>query len=375
MLLIAVGSAWFFTADQPLVFKAKTTFVMRPRANIIIEDEETLRAVDTLSRRIEINTTFGKVASSKLIKNRAIERLKLSSSQRKGLGVSSRVIAGTNILEITTTASDPVLVRDFAEAVSTETIIYVRNLYDVFQLEPLDEPEVPKKPIQTNQGFYLVMGGILGLVLGIGLAFLVDYLQTPLPEPLAFNIIDGETGLYNRAYFMLRLRQEMGRAKRNGYLLSVALIKMNAYKPSEIAALPDLIRSVPKAARLMSFYFRHEDVLSYFDEATFAILMPDIAATRAKDKLEELHRMMEWNGIYHESEKTDQRLNIYSIIGAVTFLSSDLTEDQVLDYARRTLDDADSFPFGKVSLVSLLDINEKSRSQNGTGELFQQEGF
>ena len=116
-------------------------------------------------------------------------------------------------------------------------------------------------------------------------------------------------------------------------------------------------------------------MLSYFDEATFAILMPDIAATRAKDKLEELHRMMEWNGIYHESEKTDQRLNIYSIIGAVTFLSSDLTEDQVLDYARRTLDDADSFPFGKVSLVSLLDINEKSRSQNGTGELFQQEGF
>ena len=255
MLLIAVGSAWFFTADQPLVFKAKATFVMRPRANIIIEDEETLRAVDTLSRRIEINTTFGKVASSKLIKNRAIERLKLSSSQRKGLGVSSRVIAGTNILEITTTASDPVLVRDFAEAVSTETIIYVRNLYDVFQLEPLDEPEVPKKPIQTNQGFYLVMGGILGLVLGIGLAFLVDYLQTPLPEPLAFNIIDGETGLYNRAYFMLRLRQEMGRAKRNGYLLSVALIKMNAYKPSEAAALPDLIRSVPKAARLMSFIF------------------------------------------------------------------------------------------------------------------------
>ena len=217
---------YIFVSGQPWVYESEATFVIRPRTSVAVNDDEIVKALDTVSRRVEIITTFAEVSSSSLIKQRAVESLGLSAEEQEGLKVNGRVLAGTNILEINVQGPDPKIVRDLATAVSMETLSYVSNLYDVFELEPLDGANIPNRPVSPNKTLNLAIGAALGLLLGVGLIFLIEYLKEPLVGDLQINVIDPETGAYNQTYFKLRLGEELSRARHNTYSFSLALIKV-----------------------------------------------------------------------------------------------------------------------------------------------------
>ena len=87
-------------------------------------------------------------------------------------------VANTSIIQITAQGSDPNLVADFANAIAYETIVYVQDTRELYQLEFLDEAAVPGSPI-SNRTLYLVLGGVVALVLSMGVAFIADQLIVP----------------------------------------------------------------------------------------------------------------------------------------------------------------------------------------------------
>lgn len=344
-----------FVNGQPWIYESEATFVIRPRAGIAVNDEEIVKALDTISRRVEINTTFAEVTSSSLIRQRAIERLDLTAQSRKGLKVTGRVIAGTNILEIRVQGPDPEIVRDFANAVSLETLAYVRNLYDVFELEPLDEAELPSDPVSPNKALNLALGGGLGLFLGIGLVFLIEYLKEPIKTDSPVNIIDFETGAYNRPFFMLRLRQELNRARHNGYSFSLALIKVYHRGLMRGVAQP-----IPAAKALhliitsLGPNMREEDILAYMEQGTFALLLPDMPGEAAKDVLTFLRMQI---GLVPPGQLDNgQGSAIYGSIGIVAYHDRHVVtdENEMLAQAAQALQEADTAVYGKVHLFSHL---------------------
>lgn len=180
-----------FTFSQAPSYEAVTTFVVRPNASF--EDVGSLvSGLDILSRRAEIASTYAEVANSKLIRNQAALNLGLSSEQRESLSVNSQVLMGTNVLRITVFGNDPVVVRDFAGAVGDETVVYVRALYEMYELTPLDRATLPTSPVKPNKGLNLALGAVLGLVLAMGLAVLAQYLQAPLESATISAILDEE---------------------------------------------------------------------------------------------------------------------------------------------------------------------------------------
>jgi capsular polysaccharide biosynthesis protein len=342
-----------FVNSQPWIYETEATFVIRPRSSIAINDDEIVKALDTISRRVEINTTFAEVTSSSLIMGNAIERLALTAEERKGLKVNGKVIAGTNILEIGVQGPDPEVVRDFANAVSLETLIYVRNLYDVFELEPLDEAELPSDPVSPNKALNLTLGGSLGLFLGVGLIFLIEYLKEPIKTDFQVNIIDFETGAYNRPFFMLRLRQELNRARHNGYSFSLALIKVYHRGLMKGVAQP-----IPAAQALRLIItslgpnMREEDVLAYMEQGTFALLLPDIPGEAAKDVLTFLRMQI---GLVPPGQiDGGQGSAIYGSIGVAAYDDHQLVadENEMLAQAVQALEEADTAVYGKVHLLS-----------------------
>lgn len=349
-VILTVLPTYFYVNNQPWVYEANATFVIRPRASSADGSEEFVKAVDTLSNRVEINTTFAEVASSDVVKARAVESLGLTGSERKGLSVNSRVIAGTNVLDITVQGLDPVVVRDVASAVSVETVAYVSNLYDVFELEPLDLPEASNKPVSPNKTLNIMVGSFFGLLLGISLIFLLEYLKEPIKEELSFNIIDQETGVYNKTYFMLRLRQEMSRAWRNRYALSVALIEVNnrslaSGNAQQIAAT----RALPQVTVALGPNLRDEDILAHLGDSIFALLLPDMPGKAAKDLLEEVRAKI---GLLSSDEIGNEKgLSVYSAIGIATYQSGDeIDEEAFLVQAAEALTEAGAATYGKVSL-------------------------
>lgn len=350
-VILTLVPTYIYVNNQPWIYESSATFIIRPHAASTAGSEEFVKAVDTLSNRVAINTTFAEVANSNIIKDRAIEALDLPAGERSGLSVSSQVVAGTNVLRITVSGSNPVTVRDLTEAVSIETVNYVRNLYEVFELEPLDLAEQATKPVSPNKTLNIAVGVFLGLLLGVSLIFLLEYLNEPIEEDLSFNIIDPETGVYNKAYLMLRLRQEMSRTWRNHYSLSVALIEVNNRNLASGSSqqIPPAKASLQITAALGS-NMRDEDILAYLGSSMFALLLPDMPGKAAKDLLEDMRVKI---GLHSPDEAiTEKGFAVYSSIGITTYQNSDVNEEELLVQAAEALTEAGAAAYGKVCLYT-----------------------
>jgi capsular polysaccharide biosynthesis protein/LysM repeat protein len=170
-----------FTFNQAPTYQAAATYVVTPSGDY--EDAKSAaESLDMLSRRAEIATTYAEVANSRFIKEQAADELGLSSAQRGDLSIDSHLVAGTNILEIEVEGSNPQLVQVFTDMIGYKTASYVKELYEAYSLKPLDMASLPTSPVGPSKMINLALGGILGLGLGAGLAFLAQYLETPAPS-------------------------------------------------------------------------------------------------------------------------------------------------------------------------------------------------
>lgn len=104
-------------------------------------------------------------------------------------------------------------------------------------------------------------------------------------------IHDDLTGVYNRYFFDVIIREHMGISDRYGGLLSMALLRIDHFRELVAqhgrAAGHDAIRLV---ARTVSRVIRDPDLLVRFDEDEFGILMPHtdpIGAAEAAEKIRE----------------------------------------------------------------------------------------
>jgi GGDEF domain-containing protein/capsular polysaccharide biosynthesis protein len=259
-------------SGQPPVYESTSTFVVRP---IDADAERVMRAMDTLLRGVEINETYANVVGSRLIKERALERLELSEEQREGLDAGGRAITGTSILELDVTARDPEVALSFAEAVAAETVAYIDELENGFGLMPLDAPTLPGSDSGSQTLFMIVMSGLLGTVLGLGLVYASGQL-VPLGDGHSFDIVDPETGAYTESFFLQRLREEVARIDHSGGALTTALLA-----PVVSTRFEHLLRGrgrgaiLTQMAEVLRMELREGDVLAHLGAGRFAVLAMD----------------------------------------------------------------------------------------------------
>jgi capsular polysaccharide biosynthesis protein len=286
-----------------------------------------------VSRRVEINTTFAEVASSKLIKKQALEETEYSDSVRENLSVSAVVLGGTNILEITVEGPKPEIAQEYCDLVGQKTVEYVASLYDVFELQPLDSASLRTTPIRPNLLFNLLLGVFLGGGLGAGLSFLVEFIVSPYTEPNTFNIIDRDTGAYNKAYLVHRLRQEINRAKRHEYPISLGLIQVDI----EGEGITDQDKS--ETMRLFKIIIenemREEDLIAAIDNSTFAFMYPYLSRQSARAIVNNVQKKFE--SMVHDVSSMNGDLYYTSFSTVVGLTGSDSTETQFLDRGIRAL--------------------------------------
>lgn len=263
--------------QQQWVYGSGGTFVVRPRS---VETEEVVRAIDTLIRGVEINSTYATIARSDLIRERAKARLGPSFST-SGLSVEADVMPGTNVLRIDVRGPDPEAVATFAEAVGAESVAYIADLEDAFELRPLDPPKVSASPIAPNKPLTVVLGMVFGAMLGVLAAIGAEYLsssQSPLksrsrsarPDGKSNGIRDADAGTHTEGYFNARFAEESSRAEHSGREFCVGLLRL---VPAPKSGARDLLVSIVQAADGL---LRREDVATITDHADLMILFPDM---------------------------------------------------------------------------------------------------
>lgn len=172
---LTFGAVAALSYSQDDYYEASSTFVVRPR---LVESSDVIRAIDTLARGVEINATYAAIARSDQILNAAEDQFDPGEAPEVD-SVSAKVLTGTNIIEISVTGPEPEGVQAMADAVGSETVNFVEDLGDIFQLEPLDEAELPRSPAGPNRTLTLILGFVVAATLAVGLSVAAEAVDVP----------------------------------------------------------------------------------------------------------------------------------------------------------------------------------------------------
>lgn len=375
MVAMALGATAYFTMNMEPVYQSSATYIVR--LSPFAEERNVISALNTLTSRTEIVATYASVASSSLIKNRAAIALGLES--REGLSVDSEMDGGTNIIKITVEGPDRALVRDYANAIGAETVNYVESLYETYRLELLDEATLPGAPIRPNVPQNLVLGGLLGMVLGVGLALFLEYLKVPLAADPVFNILDQRMGIYDMRYFKERLHQEMSRVRRHKGLLSVALVNIDHRHLLASVSPQTRLEAMRSVIMALGRSLREEDVMAAVSETELALMLPELDAEKAKIATERILAII--NKVPVEISPDGRTINLNGAAGVAPFYGWDrASTDVLIGRARTVLDSMRESTYGRVMistegpLTSIFD-DGKLLKEETRGPLVVQESF
>ena len=331
-----------FTLTQSPTYEASGTYVLK-----LTGTQDPITAIDILSRRPEIATTFAEAAGSRRLKVRAADDLGLSVAQRNSIDVASRLIAGTNILEISAQGGDPALITEFIDALGRQIVPYVEGLYGAFSLEPLDDAVVPKSPIRPNTLLNLALGGLVGLALGIGLAFASGAFE-PAPAAATTTLSDDESGAYSGSFFAERLRQEAARAKRRRTALTLVSLEVDRDSALEKAAADDRASVLRRVYALAASTLRDDDVVARDGETRFVCLLSDRTAKLARADVERLCRAIESTSM--DLEAAGLTIHLRTAAG----MAQGTVTDKIQEQAHQALDAALVDPTQRVRLFADL---------------------
>ena len=358
--LVTVASTIVFSFMQTEIFQTRATFVVSPTASGLID---TLRGLDTLSRREGINATFAQLASSQAIFEAATQGMALTDTQLSNLDISSRVIPDTNVIELEVSGDSPTLVADIANRLGGELVKYIDQLYEAYNLKPLDVAKVPVWAISPNKKQNVALGILFGLVLGLGTTYVVDYLRSSEETVVTLNIMDGETGAYNKQYFLQRLNEEMSRSKHNGYPLSLAMMYINNLNMIQgINSTQVRTKLLRQAVSFINEHLKQEDVFAYLGDNKFGLLLLDTSGENARAILEYLENRLSWSPFGAES--SDAELNLYSTSSVTAYGGNGSAPNDLLSKLNAVLENAKSGSNGEVKLITFGDEHESELKES-----------
>ena len=332
-ILISVSVGLVITYTQPKIYRTEATFIVSPAASFS-DPSDVLRGLSSISQREGVMSTYVEIAASSTIRWAVYEELQLTENQRKHLGIGSELIPSTNIIKISASSHDPKLAKEIADKVGEETIEYVKGLYEIYDMKLLDPAYVPRSPSKPQKVENLVLAALAGAVVGVGSAFLLDYLRAEEEVAAGLNILDPETGTYNRYYFLRRLSEELSRAKRHERPLTLALMGIE-----NLDVTPEMNPRLRKEALrrvglFLKQYLRNEDLVARYEDDTFALLLPDTSGSEAEQMLQALHAKMEWDVFEFED---GVKLNLVPSTGVVAYDLNGIGRDEFVSSLVSTL--------------------------------------
>lgn len=169
------GSTALLTQQRAPTYRAATTLVIGPNESLKTP-REVVDSLNTLDRR-SVVATFARLPSSRTVRERAQQQLQLSEEQLKPYEVRTAVVPDTNVLEVSVEGPDARLTASLADAVAEQTIGYTREFYDIYGMKVLDRAKEPTERVGPGLSRSLLVGAVLGLLIGVGVATLFDYLR------------------------------------------------------------------------------------------------------------------------------------------------------------------------------------------------------
>jgi GGDEF domain-containing protein len=292
-----------------------------------------------LTGRQLIFDTYCQVMTSQAVRDDAYHLLNVDAVATKldDYTVRCSVLPQTTILSVTVTGYSPVLLTNFGAAIGAAGTARVNKLYNYFPLATLDSVTLNPDPVSPSHTRDAVLGGVLGLVVGISLAMLKEYLRSPASSLQALAIRSPEVGTYNATYFERRLVEEINRSRLRLRPMSVALILLQPNEDFPLIPVATQNNLLRQAALLLEDIFHDGSIIAYLGKNVFAILLPETPIDQAAKDMNQLYDVIRASPMRFEDYATTFETRIVVLESSGGSLNAQQVMNRALEALRTTM--------------------------------------
>ncbi|WZL73658.1 Wzz/FepE/Etk N-terminal domain-containing protein [Clostridiaceae bacterium 35-E11] len=128
--------------------------------------------------------TYGEIAKSRTVSKEVIQNLSLNmTAEQLKQKISVNPVGDTEIIMIKVQDTNPVLATKIANNVAVVFMKHVTNIMKVDNVQVIDKAEIPQGPIKPRPLLNILIAGFIGLMLGFGIVFLLEYLDNTIKTP------------------------------------------------------------------------------------------------------------------------------------------------------------------------------------------------
>ena len=132
----------------------------------------------------KLAVTDGEIIKSRTVLNEVIEDLNLEMTYSELVSnVTVSQVGDTQIINVKVQDTDPVQARNIANAIPKVFTKEVKRITKANGAEVIDKAITPEEPVSPNKKMNIAIAGILGLMIGLFLVFLLEYMDTKMKKP------------------------------------------------------------------------------------------------------------------------------------------------------------------------------------------------
>ncbi len=175
-ILVSVIVSFFVLTP---IYQTSTTLMVSYKQN-----QESIMTYNDLQTSQKLVATYSEIVKSERIADLVIEQLNLDlTAADLNDKVSVSQVSSTEILKISVNDADPELAALIANTISSVFQKEINKMMEIENVSTIDVAKVPDSPIKPNKMMNIAIAGVLGMMISVGLVFVLEFLDRTYKTP------------------------------------------------------------------------------------------------------------------------------------------------------------------------------------------------
>lgn len=188
VVCVAASTVYSFFIAKP-VYQAETTLIVKTEKT---EGTNTVTS-DQIKTTQQLAVTYGEIIKSRKVLDDVIKNLDLDESYSQLSGkISVSTVSDTQIIKVsvqdTNKSNAAKIANEIPKVFAKEAI----RIADANGVEVIDKAQTPVNPVSPNKKMNILIAGVLGVMIGLFIIFIIEFLNTKIKTP---QDIEKELGL------------------------------------------------------------------------------------------------------------------------------------------------------------------------------------
>ena len=176
--MVVSGVISFFMLSP--VYESKSTLIVNTEKS----EETQMITGDQFSVSQKLAVTYGEIIKSRAVLESVISNLKLDSEYEDLVEkITVSPVKDTQIISISVQDTNPKKARDIANEIPKVFEKEVKRITKANDIQVIDKAILPENPIKPNKMMNVAIAAVLGMMIGLFIVFLLEYLDNKIKTP------------------------------------------------------------------------------------------------------------------------------------------------------------------------------------------------